>query len=642
MCGLAGLFDSRGKRPIDGALLLRMRDALAHRGPDEVGIHSVPGLGFAHRRLSIIDLSSGQQPMFNDDRSVVIVFNGEIYNHRAVQAELEGLGFAFRTRSDTEAILRSWEAWGPACVDRLRGQFAIVIWDAARETLFMARDRLGEKPLHYAELPDGLVVFGSELKAVLEHPAVPRAIDPQAVEEFFAYGYVPDPRTIYRGIAKLPPAHRLTWRRGERPKLERYWRPRMTLDGPRSADEAAEQLIVRLKESVGLCLVSDVPVGAFLSGGVDSSGVVAHMAGQVDRPVDTFCIAFGGNREDESAFAQEIADRYRTSHHVQQVDPDALDLVDRLAEVYDEPFGDSSAIPTFRVCALARKHVKVALSGDAGDELFAGYRRYLWQKREEQLRALVPGFLRAGLFGFLGRAWPKLDWAPRPLRFKSTFQELAEDAVGGYFRSVSVTGDALRGAIFSPGLKRTLGGYHAIAVLRRHMDDADTDAPVARAQYADLMTWLPGDILVKTDRASMANSLEVRVPMLDHKFVEWAAALPEALRVHGQEKKFLLKKALEPYVPRHLLYRPKQGFSMPLAKWLRGPLAQRLRGAMAGQAMADSGLFDLPALARLAEEHIAGARDHSATLWNVLVFDAFLRREAGAVTTPTRAAALAV
>ncbi len=640
MCGIAGIFDSRGRRPLDAALVARMGDALAHRGPDGRGLHVAPGIGLAHRRLAIIDLSTGQQPMFSSDGTVVVAFNGEIYNYREIAEELRRLGRTFRTKSDTEVIVQGWQVWGEAVLDRLRGMFAIALWDEAKETLMLARDRLGERPLYWSELADGQVVFGSELKALMEHPGLPRAIDALAVEDYFAYGYIPDPRTIYRGVAKLAAAHKLIWRRGERPRIEPYWRLTMATDGPGDETEAAEALIERFGEAVRYCMVADVPVGAFLSGGVDSSGVVAQMAGLASGPVRTFSIGFRGTPEDESAYAREVAERYRTDHVTREVDPDDFGLVDRLAAIYDEPFGDASALPTYRVAELARASVKVALSGDGGDEVFAGYRRYLWHQREEQVRALLPGFVRAPLFGLLGRLWPKLDWAPRPLRFKHTFQELALSPAAGYFQSVNIVDDATRKSLFTPALSRALGGYHASELLGPLMAEAGSDDPVAQAQYADLKTWLSGRMLVKVDRASMANSLEVRVPFLDHRLVEWAATLPARLRVRRGEKKALLKKAFEPTVPRHLLYRPKQGFAVPLAAWFRGPLAGRMRALARSAPLGDSGLIEPTTVARLVAEHQSGQRDHSPVLWNVLMFEAFLAREAG-MTQPGRRRAAA-
>jgi asparagine synthase (glutamine-hydrolysing) len=629
MCGFVGIFDSNERRPIDSRLLRRMNDAIAHRGPDGDGEYVAPGIGLGHRRLAIIDVGGGQQPLYNEDGTVVVVFNGEIYNFADIKLELAARGHLFRTHCDTEVIVHGWEEWGADCVKRFRGMFAFALWDQNQQTLFMARDRLGKKPLYYARLAGGQVLFGSELKALVQSPALSRQLDVTAIEDYFAYGYVPDPRSIYRDVAKLPPAHTLVWKRGGEPRVERYWDLKFTGTGPRSEAEAREALIGHLREAVRLRLISEVPLGAFLSGGVDSSAVVALMAGLVDGPVGTYSIGFGDRSFDESAYARQLAEKYKTDHHVRQVDPDSFDLVERLTEIYDEPFGDSSAMPTYRVCGLAREHVTVALSGDGGDEVFAGYRRYLWQKREQQARALLPASLRRPLFGALGALYPKLDWAPQFLRAKTTFQELALDGVEGYFIAVSVANDAMRRRLFSPRLRSAIGGHRAIDVLRGHAAAANTDCAVSQVQYADIMTYLPGDILTKVDRASMAHSLEVRVPFLDHVFVEWAATLPAAMKIRGGERKHVLKRALEPHVPAELLYRPKQGFSIPLARWFRGPLAGRLRAVGDSELLGDTGYFDLGAIRGLIADHQSGARDHSATLWVLLMFDSFLAHDAG-------------
>jgi asparagine synthase (glutamine-hydrolysing) len=504
--------------------------------------------------------------------------------------------------------------------------FSIAVWDANAETLFLARDRLGKKPLYYVVLPDGMLLFASELKALLAHPGLRREIDPTAVEDYFALGYVPDPKTIYRNVRKLEAAHTLFWKRGEaEPEPRPYWKLRMGTDGPATVGEAAEDLTGRLREAVAMRLISDVPLGAFLSGGVDSSGIVALMAGSSSQPVNTFSISFPHKDFDESAYARDVAERYHTHHRVREVDPDAFDLVDKLAGIYDEPYGDSSAMPTYRVCALAREHVTVALSGDGGDEMFAGYRRYLWHEKEEQIRGALPSGFRRLFFGFLGDVYPKMDWAPRYLRAKSTLQELALDAPLSFFQSVSVVSDRIRASLFSESMKKQLQGYYAGDLIRRHMAEADTDIPLLQAQYTDIKTWLPGDILVKVDRASMANSLEVRAPLLDHKFVEWSARLHPRLKLNGVEGKHVLKKAFEPLVPHHLLYRPKQGFSMPIAAWFRGPLRQRVRDAVTGMAMRDTGFFDMAVLRRLVDQHQSGTFDHSAILWVLMMFESFLR-----------------
>ncbi len=627
MCGITGIFDTRARREIARAVLHRMNESQHHRGPDEGSLHIESGLGFGHRRLSIIDVSTGQQPLFNEDGSVVVVFNGEIYNYQELIPELQALGHVFRTKSDTEVIVHAWEAWGEDCVKRFRGMFAFALWDRHRETLFLGRDRLGVKPMFCALLDDGQFLFGSELKSLLAHGAMKRDIDPLAIEEYFSLGYVAEPRTIFKQAFKLPPAHTLVLRRGQpMPAPREYWDVRFTLDNPIGAVEAGEELRRRLAESVRLRMISEVPLGAFLSGGVDSSAVVATMAGLSSEPVNTCSMAFDDPQFDESVFAQTVADRYRTNHRVETVKSDDFDLIDTLAQLYDEPYADSSAIPTYRVCQLARKHVTVALSGDGGDESFGGYRRYRLHLMEERMRAAVPAALREPVFGLLGRVYPKADWAPRIFRAKTTFEGISRSSVDAYFHSMSLVRAPMRAELFSPALKAQLGGYDAREVFRRHAAKAGTADPLALIQYLDLKTYLVGDINTKVDRASMAHSLEVREPLMDHPLVEWLATLPSSHKMQRGVGKVLLKKAMEPALPHDVLYRPKMGFAVPLARWFRGPLRQRVRDAVRGPRLAATGWFDARALAQLIDAHQSGARDHSAVLWSLLMFEAFLRK----------------
>ncbi len=631
MCGFVGIFDTRSRRDVGRDVLHRMNEAQHHRGPDEGDLHLEPGVGLGHRRLSIIDVASGQQPLTNEDGSVIVVFNGEIYNFQSLIPELSALGHTFRTRSDTEVIVHAWEQWGEACVERFRGMFAFALFDRNADTLFLARDRLGVKPLFYALLPDGQLVFGSELKALTAHGGLNLDMDPLAVEEYFALGYVADPRTIYRHAFKLEPAHSLRIRRGETPPApRRYWDVDFGRVQPIDEVEAQEELIRRLRESVSLRMISEVPLGAFLSGGVDSSAVVAMMAQSSDTAVNTCAIAFDDPAFDESKFAQQVADRYRTRHRVETVASDDFDLIDTLAWLYDEPYADSSALPTYRVCQLARKHVTVALSGDGGDENFGGYRRYRMHLMEERLRSALPLGLRRPLFGTLGQIYPKADWAPRVFRAKSTFESLARTSVEAYFHSVSILRDPMRQQLFSARMKSALGGYNAVEVFRRHAARHTSDEPLSLVQYLDLNTYLVGDINTKVDRASMAHSLEVREPLMDHPLVEWLATLPASLKVNGQEGKYLLKKSLEPHLPHDIMYRPKMGFSVPLARWFRGPLKQRVRDAVLGARLADTGWFNRPYLEHLVEAHQSGLRDYSASLWTLLMFDAFLRNQEAA------------
>ncbi|HMW78594.1 MAG TPA: amidotransferase 1, exosortase A system-associated, partial [Rhodocyclaceae bacterium] len=619
-----------GKRDVGREILVRMNETQFHRGPDEGGTHLEPGVGLGHRRLSIIDLSTGQQPLYNEDGSVCVVFNGEIYNYQELIPELQALGHVFHTRSDTEVIVHAWEAWGEACVERFRGMFAFALWDRGRETLFLARDRLGVKPLFYALLGDGQLLFGSELKSLLAHGGLEREMDPLAVEEYFALGYVAEPRTIFRGATKLPPGHTLTVRRGAKlPAPREYWDVHFTLDNRMSDGDACEELNRRIDESVRLRMISEVPLGAFLSGGVDSSGVVAAMARISADPVNTCSIAFSDPAFNEAEFAKLVADRYKTRHFVDLVESDDFDLIDTLARLYDEPYADSSAIPTYRVCQLARRHVTVALSGDGGDESLGGYRRYRLHLMEEHMRSMLPLGLRRPLFGILGHVYPKADWAPRFVRAKTTFQALARNSVEAYFHSVSILRDAMRQQLFSGSFKSALGGYQALEVFKHHAGKANTDDPLALIQYLDLKTYLVGDINTKVDRASMAHSLEVREPLMDHPLVEWLASLPPDLKIRGQEGKWLFKKALEPRLPNEVLYRPKMGFAVPLARWFRGPLRQRVRDSLLGDTLAATGWFNRSYLEHLVAAHDSGARDYSSPIWTVLMFEAFLRNVLG-------------
>ncbi|MEO6799925.1 MAG: XrtA/PEP-CTERM system amidotransferase, partial [Rhodanobacter sp.] len=564
---------------------------------------------------------------------------------QSLKAELEALGVAFHSRSDTEVLLRAWQKWGEACLTRLVGMFAFAVWDMRAQRIYLARDQVGIKPLYYGFTRVGDLVFASELKGLLAHPEVERKLDPRALEDYLALGYVPDPKCIYRGIFKLSPGHWLSWRAGEpEPTPRQYWDVPFHRAADMTVDDAVAQLRNLLDRSVESQMISDVPLGAFLSGGVDSSAVVASMSRTSSQPVRTCSIGFDHAGFDETVYARRVARHLHTQHFEERVSADDYALLDTLAAVYDEPFSDSSALPTYRVCELARTQVTVALSGDGGDENFAGYRRYRLHAWEGGLRARLPLALRKPLFGLLGSIYPKADWAPRPLRAKTTLQALARDDVEAYFHSVSTTSAALREQLYSASFKRELQGYSALEVFREHARRAPTDHPLLLAQYLDLKTWLPGDILTKVDRASMAHSLEVRVPLLDHRLVEWASSLPPGLKLRGRIGKYIFKKALESDLPNDVLYRPKMGFSVPLSAWLRGPLAQHTRKAMLTGAIAECGYFEAATLDRLVQQHLAGLRDHSATLWKLLMLDAFLRRTqqpAAAAAEPGHIAAVA-
>ncbi|MGH8177835.1 MAG: XrtA/PEP-CTERM system amidotransferase [Steroidobacter sp.] len=632
MCGITGIVDLTGRRSIDERLLQAMNARLSHRGPDGDGFHFEPGVGFGHRRLSIIDLEGGRQPLYNEDNTVVVTFNGEIFNFMEIEAELLKLGHTFRTRCDTEVIVHAWEEWGERCLDRFNGMFAFALWDIRKQQLFIARDRLGVKPLFYTLLPNGLLLFASELKSIMVHPDVQRRIDPQAVEEYFTFGYVPDPKSIYREVKKLEPGAYISVKRGTTKIAPvRYWDVPLFGDRKPGGSPASweTELRERLQESVRKRLVSDVPLGAFLSGGIDSSAVVAMMREIGASKVLTCSIGFREPRYDESRFAQMVADQKRTDHKTEVVEASDYTLLRKLVDMYDEPYADSSAIPTYRVCQLARRHVTVALSGDGGDEDFIGYRRYKLFAMEEQIRRRMPLGARKVVFGPLGRWYPKLDWAPRIFRGKTTFQGLARSSVDAYLHGVSLTSEELRSQLFSSSFKRELQGYSASEVFHAHVRDKSFSDPLALVQYLDYKTYLPGDILTKVDRASMAHSLEVRTPFLDYEFVEWAASLPSEVKLRGSEGKHVLKRALEPVLPKEVLYREKMGFAVPLDSWFRGSLKDHIADTVRGSRLRDSGIFEPAMLSRIVADHQSGRRDYSTALWSLLMFDGFLQSQEG-------------
>lgn len=627
MCGIAGIYFLDGKQQVDASVLTLMNDSQLHRGPDAGDYFFAPGVGLAHRRLSIIDLDGSPQPMRTPDNSVCVVFNGEIYNFRELRDELTAKGYQFISKGDTETILHAWREWGVDCVHHLRGMFAIGIWDQQANSLFIARDRLGVKPLFYSFLPGGEFVFGSELKVLKQHPKFDRSIRPTAIEDYFTFGYVPEPHTIYQHTFKLEPGYRLLLTPGMTalPQPEKYWDIPVHWSKPLHAEDAQAELIDRFREAVGIRMVADVPLGAFLSGGVDSSAVVAMMSQLQSEPVNTCAIGFDVPSFNETEFAQMVADRYHTNHHVKVVNHDDFSLIDQLAGLYDEPYADSSAMPTYRVCQMARQKVTVALSGDGGDEVFAGYRRYRLHMAEQQVRDRLPLNLRRAVFKPLGKWYPKLDWAPRFLRAKTTFQSMGMDTVEAYHNSISLLRADERARLFSPEFTQQLQGYNSLAVFRRHAERAEHLDPLKLAQYLDLKTYLVGDILTKVDRASMAHSLEVRVPFLDHKFIEWAFALDSSANLTGGEGKATLKKVLEPHLPDDVLYRKKMGFAIPLADWFRGPLKEKLRNSVLSSRMLDSGIFNPTTLQRLVDDHTSGRRDNSASLWALMMFNNFLQ-----------------
>jgi asparagine synthase (glutamine-hydrolysing) len=628
MCGIAGLFHLSSNQTIPADVIAKMNDSQHHRGPDAGDYFFDPGVALAHRRLSIIDLEGSPQPMMSACQRVIIVFNGEIYNFKELHKELSKKGYTFKTHGDTETILNAYLEWGEDCVHHLRGMFAFVIWDRQEEILFLARDRLGIKPFFYSLFCDGHFAFGSELKVLTANPLFDKTLRDESIEEYFTFGYIPEPSTIYQNAFKLSPGHRLTLKKGDKiiPKSEEYWDIPTDFERSLSKDEVNDELVERLREAVDIRMVADVPLGSFLSGGVDSSAVVALMSGLQEAPVNACSIGFDVKAFNETDFAIEVAKRYNADHRIEIVDQDDFDLVDKLAALYDEPYADSSAMPTYRVCELARKHVTVALSGDGADELFAGYGRYRWHMNEEKVRQVLPLNVRKVVFKPLGALYPKMDWAPRFLRAKTTFQSMAMDTVEGYHNSISILRQDERSKLFSTAYKQKLNGYTSLNVFRKYQNKVKTLDPMKTAQYLDMKTYLVGDILTKVDRASMAHSLEVRVPFLDHKFVEWGFQVPSEINLEQGVGKKSLKRAMESHLPHDVLYRKKMGFSIPVAQWFRGPLKEKLYTGLLSEQMEECGYFDMKQLRKLIDQHVKGIKDNSAPLWTLLMFESFMRQ----------------
>jgi asparagine synthase (glutamine-hydrolysing) len=624
MCGIAGFADLSPPRTVSreqaaraAALLRRMCAVIRHRGPDDEGIFVGEGVGLGMRRLAIIDLAAGRQPTANEDGAVRVVFNGEIYNYRALRAELERRGHRFATASDTETIVHAYEEWGEAAFTRLRGMFAVALWDARARALVLARDRAGIKPLYYA-LAGGRLYFGSEIKALLATGAIEPALDPAAFDFYLSFLYTPPDRSIFRGIAKLPPGHLLRLEHG-RARLERYWEVPAEEREPASEEEAVEALREALRDAVRCHLVSDVPLGAFLSGGIDSSLVVALMAEASDRPVRTFSIGFDDPQHDELAWARLVAERFGTDHHEFVVRPDALAILDDLIDHFDEPFGDSSAIPTWYVSALAREHVTVVLSGDGGDELFGGYDRYVPHPRVAAFDRWAPPGARL----LAGAVWP---WLPHGTRGKNFLRRVARDERGRYLDAVGYFQRDEKAALLAPELRRAIDGADAEAELARRFERFAALSWNAQMMLADFETYLPEDILVKVDRMSMAHSIESRVPLLDHEVVELAARLPARLKIRDGRRKDILKRAAARWLPPEILGRGKQGFAVPLGVWFRGGLTDLFSDVLRAPRTRQRGCFEPRFVERLLREHLAGRRDHTLRLWALTVFELWHRR----------------
>jgi asparagine synthase (glutamine-hydrolysing) len=615
MCGICGVLDLRpGARP-DRDAFRRMRDAVTHRGPDDEGeLVDGPGyLGF--RRLSIVDLEGGHQPMFNEDGTVAVVFNGEIYNHADLRPELEARGHVFRTRADTEVIVHGWEVWGPSVVDRLRGMFAFAIYDLRNQRLFAARDRLGIKPLYFHHRP-GFLAFGSEIKSLLEHPDVPRAVNRHVIPSYLTHRFTPGPDTLFDGIEHLPPGHHLTFdRKGLR--IERWWDVDFRERFRGTYEDAAVRVRELVRESVRLRLMADVPLGALLSGGVDSSIVVANMASLMNRPVDTFSVGFrseGGAPDavSELRYARLVSRAFATRHHEIEIgEPEMLANVERMVWHQDEPVADPAALPTLLVSELARKTVKVVLTGEGGDELFAGYDKYATD-RFARLYGLVPRTIRRLAVRPLGRRFQNAD---RSLGIRNEAERWAS-----WFAGFDETE---KRSLLSPELREEVGaGTDAFA---RHLVRTAGLEPLHRMLYVDTKMWLPDDLLMKVDRMSMAASIEARVPLLDHRLVEYAATLPPSFKVRGMQGKILLKEWARELLPNEVVDRRKVGFTVPLGRWFRGGLRPMLEDALVSERARSRGYFDPTEVRRLVDEHQSGRRDHGRALWTLVQLELWER-----------------
>src|SRR5215207_7146792 len=624
MCGIVGMVNLDG-RAADAALLARMNQAIFHRGPDEDGVYLKEHVGLAMRRLAIIDLKGGQQPISHEAGTAFIVYNGEVYNYREVKKELEARGHRFHTDCDTEVVLHAYLEYGADCPKHLRGMFAFAVWDERRQELFLARDRVGKKPLLYAHAREAFV-FGSEFSALLKHPSVGREIDRAALDDYLTFMCVPAPQTAYRDIRKLEPGHSLTLTRAGEVKTQRYWEPDFSKKIKVSEEEAGERALSLLREAVRVRLMSEVPLGAFLSGGIDSSAVVALMAEESSTPVKTFSIGFEEQDFSELHHARRVAERVGAEHHEFVVRPDALEVLPTLVEHYGEPYADSSAIPTYYVSRETRRHVTVALNGDGGDECFAGYERYAAMRLSERYRRL-PGVLREGVIRQAVGLLPSSEIKRGRVRSLKRFLRSASlPPVERYLRWVSVLDARAKSELYTDDFLRETADDDPARWLAPWFARANGAGVVDAALLADTMTYLPNDLLVKVDIASMAVSLEARSPFLDHHVIEFAASLPEGLKLRGLTTKYLLKKTLGKLLPAENLKRAKMGFGVPVGHWFRGEMQGFLRENLLSEKSARRGYLKPEAVRRMVEEHTAARRDHTHQLWTLLMLELWFQR----------------
>ncbi len=624
MCGITGFINNNGAR-VDRELLEAMNRAIVHRGPDEDGFYSRENVGLAMRRLSIIDLASGQQPIHNADKTKWIVFNGEIYNYQQLRAEMEKRGHRFYTRSDTEAVVCLYDELGPDCLQHLRGMFAFAIWDERDKALFIARDRVGKKPLLYSHQPNGDLIFGSEFMALLEHPSISREVDMQALDSYLSFLCVPAPQTAFKQIRKLEPGHWLRWKGGEI-ETHRYWLPDFSKKIKISEEEAIEETTRILRESTRLRLISEVPLGAFLSGGVDSSTIVALMAQESDKPVKTFSIGFEEQDFSELKYARKVASHVGAEYHEFIVRPNALDVLPTLVEHYGEPYADSSAIPTYYVSRETRKHVTVALNGDGGDESFAGYERYMAMEIAEvywRLPAIVRSILIEGPVNLLPSSELKKTRIRDVQRF---FISASEEKRERYFRWMSTFKPAVKREIYTAAFAESINDSNSANVLDQWFDRANGSGILDATLLTDQMTYLPNDLLVKVDIASMANSLEARSPFLDHNLIEFAASLPENLKMSSFRPKSLLKKVAARLVPKEVIYRRKMGFGVPVGQWFRGEMKDFVRSVLLSRSSLERGIIKPSMIEKYVAEHTNAEQDHAFQIWTLLMLELWFQR----------------
>lgn len=624
MCGITGKLYFDPTHPVDEALIRQMNSVLTHRGPDDEGIWTGGSIGLGQRRLAIIDLSpTGHQPMCNEDGTIWITYNGETYNHLDLRADLERRGHRYRGASDTETILHLYEEHGCSCVKHMRGMFAFALWDDRRRRLLLARDRFGQKPLLYAHTADGLT-FASEIKALLQDPTVSREVNEVALHHYLTYGYVPVPQTAFCHIRKLPPASTLLWEDG-RISIDRYWTLRYTPKLDIGEDEAAEHILALLREATRMRLMSEVPLGAFLSGGIDSSAVVALMAQATSEPVKTFSIGFDDQSFNELHYARQVAQRYATDHHEFTVTPNALAVLPELVWAYGEPYADSSALPTYYVARETRRHVTVALNGDGGDEAFAGYERYLAAQLAARYER-VPRWLREGIVAPLARRLPEATGRKALLRrFKRFILAVDAPPVRRYARWITLIDNEAKNALYTPGFRDRVANLDSLALLDQSFAVADGPEFLDRIQCADVATYLPDDLLAKVDIATMIHALEGRSPFLDHELAEFAARLPAGYKLRGRVGKHILKRALRDHLPQSILHRDKQGFALPIGRWFRHDLRQVTCDVLLDPRTLARGILDGQAVHRLLDEHASGRLNHQYRIWELLMLELWFR-----------------